>query len=162
MPVRQSAVPFFLRLIHAAMAGRTFPRNLAPGERLIMPWSGSGEVILTAPDGTVREVPTVDWEEQRFVLVDAPAAPGEYRLAGATGNGAHFTVRTDVVEGDLRPLAEPDSKRLAAALGVPVHMGWAKAVEALGPDDALFAQWPWIVAAILAIYLFETWFVRRI
>ena len=167
MPVRQSAVPFFLRLIHAAMAGRTFPRNLAPGERLIMPWSGSGEVILTAPGGTVREVPTVDWEEQRFVLVDAPGAPGEYRLAGATAsaNGneeAHFTVRTDVVEGDLRPLAGPDSKRLAAALGVPVYMGWAKAVEALGPDDAVFAQWPWIVVAILAIYLFETWFVRRI
>ena len=43
-----------------------------------------------------------------------------------------------------------------------MHASWARAVQALGPADAHHAAWPWVLALMALLYLFETWFVRYV
>ncbi len=52
--------------------------------------------------------------------------------------------------------------RLESLLDTKLHAGWPAAVAALGPADARHDLWPVLLAALLALYLFETWFLRRL
>ena len=97
-----------------------------------------------------------------YVVVDRHEAPGLYRVERDDGRTPeHFTVRGEMVEGDLRTLRGDASARLEQTLGARLYDGWDEAVEALGPADALSEAWPAILALMLSVYVFEAWFVRK-
>ena len=167
MPVRQSFLPFLTRLLHAAAGGRVLPRNLDPGASVILPWPHAATPRLQTPDGRSRAVEPVTWNRVSYVVLPAPATPGLYRLSGDGGDDgtgdpalAHFTVRGELPERDLRSLDQAGLEKMAGALGAPIHPGWARAVVACGPADAFAQAWPWLLAAMLALYLVETRLVR--
>ncbi len=166
MPVRQSFIPFWVRLAHAAMAGRAPARNLSAGEKLILPWPTAGVLELTQPDQSRVELAAAAWQEQAFVQLEAPRRGGVYTLTGATKGGQqlteYFTVRGTAGEGDLRSLDASGRAELATALGVPVFSSWPQAVEELGAADANSEMWPWILLIMLGLYAFEAWFVRKL
>jgi hypothetical protein len=160
--VRQCFVPFVLKLTQAAMAGRGLPRNVAPGGRVVLPWSGGEEAQLVGPDRSVRELAAAGAGKQRYVAVDKARQHGLYRIEGAGASNVAFTVQGEVPEGDLRSLTPEQQERLSAVLGAPVYGGWSAAVQALGSQDAAWPLWPWILVGMGCLYVFETWFVRKV
>jgi len=164
LPVRQCFVPFLTRLLHAAAAGSVWPRNLDPGKTVVLPWPPGKAPELTGPGGTRQQLAPVNWEEKTYVVLSAPEESGLYRIGDEEDSGAaaHFTVCGAVPEGDLRSLTEAEGEAMAAVLGAPVHQGWGDAVAACGPADAFQEAWPWLLAAMLAMYLAETWLVRTL
>ena len=162
LPVRQCFVPLVFRVAHAAMSGRVLPRNLQPGQRLVMRWPGAGPVTMTAPDLTETSAEVVQWNKRSFVVIDGLVDRGLYRLQDTSGRTDHFTIRGTVSEGDLRTLADDQRRRLAGLLGAPIHADWPAAVKSMGTDDAFFPMWPWVLALMLVLYVFETWFVRYV
>ena len=170
LPVRQSFLPFLTRLLHAAVDGRVLPRNLDPGASVIFPWPHAATPLLEAPDGRSRPVKPVMWHQERYVVLPAPAAPGLYRLSGESGGDgtggvtalAQFTVRGEIPERDLRSLDEAGLEKMAGVLGASIHPDWASAVIACGAADAFVQAWPWLLAAMLALYLVETYLVRTL
>ena len=165
LPVRQSYVAFLHRLAHAAAATRGYPRNLAPGEPFLTAWPATNAVTVTllAPDHSETTVPTLESGGRYFLSVPAPTQRGAYTARAE--NNAHtetFTLATPPAESDLRPVDPTQARHLETLLGSTLHAGWPAAVAALGPADARHAAWPWILTALLALYLFETWFIRRL
>ena len=163
LPVRQSYVAFLHRLAHAAAANRGYPRNLAPGEPFLTAWTSTNAVTVLAPDQSETTVPTVEFGGRRFLSVPAPSQRGTYTLRTAnTAATETFTRATPPVESDLRPVDAQQTSRLEAFLGTPLQSGWSAAVAALGPADARRPAWEWLLGGLLALYLFETWFIRRL
>lgn len=161
LAVRQAYIPFFLRLAQAAASGREPPRDFAPGTHVVLSWSAGAAAKLVTPGGDALPADVASAGDASFAIFEAPAHRGLYQLAGGEGSSPQrLTVRGPVPEADTRTLDADQSKLLAAALGVPVHAGWREAVRALGPDDATHPLWPWLLAALLALYFFEAWFVR--
>jgi hypothetical protein len=162
LAVQQAYLPLLYRLVGAAMAGRGVPRNLEPGQAFVTPWGADDTVTLMGPDRVERPLATAPGASHPFVTADSPGPRGLYRLQGKTGARDAFTVRGAFPESDLRSLTPEASTRLGASLGAPILAGWPAAVAALGAADLLQAAWPWLLAALLALYLFETWFVRTL
>jgi hypothetical protein len=165
MPVSSVFVPFVTRLALAAAAGREPRCNVNGGDMVMVPWPVAGAgVRLTPPSGLPTNVSSSAWGSRAAVMLSAPAAPGLYSLEGVSGvfTQAHFTVVGEVPESDLRPLDAAARSALCAALDAPIYDGWAAAVSALGPADASLPAWPWLLALMLAIYLAESWFVRKL
>ncbi len=162
LPVRQAHLPFVWRLLQAASAGRALPRNLEGGSPLVTRWPSPGPVQVEGPDGARRMVEARETPRGTFVESEALTLPGYYVLTDEKGNREIGTVRKEVQEGDLRPLEATTRQGLTAAFGVPIHAGWEAAVLVLGAADATWPLWPWIVVAMLLVYMFECWFVRLI
>jgi hypothetical protein len=162
LAVQQAYLPLLYRLVGAAMAGRGVPRNLEPGQAFVTPWGAEDTVTLVGPDRGERQLATVPGASHPFITADSPGQRGLYRLQGKTGERAAFTVRGAFPESDLRSLTPEAATRLGASLGAPILAGWPAAVAALGSADMLQAAWPWLLAVLLALYLFETWFVRTL
>ena len=162
MPVRQCFIPFLVRLSQAAMNGRVFPRNLAPGESLVMPWPHGETVKVIAPDLTKRSAELVKGKKERFVVLPDLRDRGLYRLEDEDGHAEHATVVGAPSEGDLRTLREEQAARLSEFLGAPVYSDWPTAVKALGASDEFHRVWPWLLGLMVLLYLFETWFLRYV
>ena len=162
MPVRRCFIPFALRLSQAAMAGGVLPSNLAPGERLVRPWPTAGPVTMADPDGNRLAVPIAASGGEHYATVARVGGRGLYRLSDADGNTGHFTVHADPLEDDLRRLDGEARGQLAEQLGAPIHEGWAAAVRSLGGRDDWIPLAPWLLLLLLALYVFETWFVRYV
>ncbi len=165
LPVRQSYVAFLHRLAHAAAATRGYPRNLAPGEPFLTAWPATNAVNVTllAPDQSETTVTTTESGGGHFLSVPAPTQRGTYTVRAE--NRAHtetFTLATPPAESDLRPVDPQQTRQLASLLASPLPPRWPAAVAALGPADARHAAWPWLLTALLALYLFESWFIRRL
>ena len=165
LPVRQSYVAFLHRLAHAAAATRGYPRNLAPGEPFLTAWPATNTITVTllAPDQSETTVATIESGGRHFLSVPAPTQRGTYTArAGNSAPTETFTLATPPAESDLRPVDPQQTRQLESLLGSTLHAGWPAAVAALGPADARHAAWPWLLAALLALYLFESWFIRRL
>ena len=162
LTVCQAYLPFLYRLLEAAAVGRTLPRNLTPGGRLVTRWPAEAAVTLAAPDGLMSRATTQKWQGGHALVVEGLSQPGVYRLSDRAGNAACVTVRETVTEGDLRPLDTKQQSALSRALGAPIHSGWRAAVRHLGPADATTPLWPAILLVLLALYCFETWLVRHL
>ncbi|MCX5660298.1 MAG: BatA domain-containing protein [Planctomycetota bacterium] len=181
LAVRQAYIPFFLRIVQAAAAGREPAHDFDPGQRIVFPWRAGTPARLITPAGQSLPADVASAGPAAFALFDAPTMRGLYRLtpgdATATApapsaatapasapavdaSAQRLTIRGPVPEADPRTLDAPQSRALAQALNAPIHAGWREAVLALGPDDAAFPLWPWLLAGILGLYLFEAWFVR--
>lgn len=162
LAVRQSGQPLLYRLVTAAARGRVLPRNLVPGQRAVLPWPTAGRVEALQPDGILAQVvETAAWQETHVVSFVPAPIPGVHRLRGG-GHEEAITVQRAPAEGDLRTVTAATAERLATALGAPLYAGWPAAVQALGAADAQRPLWPWLLLALLALYLFETWFVRQL
>ena len=155
-------LPFLLRLLNAAGAGRGFARNLEPGQPFLAPWGKAEVVTLTVPDGTTAAVTHVTGVNRQFVAVEGLRQRGLYQLTGASGQRDGFAVCAANPESDLRSLPPEPAAKLAARLGAPLYAGWGQAVAAVGPADRLRPWWPWLLATLLGLYLFETWFIRSL
>jgi hypothetical protein len=166
LPVRQGFIPFWVRLIHAATAGREPTRNIRTGETLVLPWPAAGTVQLTQPDQRHVELAVVAWRKEAFVQLAAPSQQGVYQLTGTTPDSEqtvdYFTVHGPTSEGDLRSLEADAQGRLEATLGVSIFACWPEAVDKLGAADATYALWPWLLVMMLGLYTFEAWFVRKL
>ncbi|HWE03648.1 MAG TPA: BatA domain-containing protein [Tepidisphaeraceae bacterium] len=162
LPVRQSYIPLLTRIFSAAATGRVLPLNLQPGATFIAPWPVKGAVTLSLADQSTRTVDVLDAAAGQFIVLDDLRDAGLYRIADSTGHRGAFTIAGGGVENDLRSLPRSAKAQLAAALGADIFLDWTAAVKALGPAGATAPLWPWLLAAILVLYLFETWFVRTI
>lgn len=162
LAVQQAHLPLLYRLIGAAMAGRGVPRNLGPGEAFATAWAKDDAVTLTPPDHETRQLATVPGSSRPFLSVAPTAQRGLYRLQGKSGQLDAFTISGAFAESDLRSLPPAAAAQLSTTLGAPLYAGWPAAVAALGPADRQLAAWPWLLAALLALYLFESWFVRTL
>jgi len=162
LPVRQSYVAFVHRLLHSAAAGRTYARNLSPDEPFLSAWPSNDAVTVVAPDQSETTAQPSDAGGRKFVIVPAQSQRGTYQLHSADGHAESFTVVAPPAETDLRPVDAAQARSLESALDTRIHAGWTAAVAALGSADARRVEWEWILAALLALYLFETWFVRRL
>ncbi len=162
LAVQQAFLPLLYRLIESAMAGRGLPRNLEPGEAFVTPWPEDDTLTLVQPDQEERPVKTTPGVGHPFVTVEAPGERGLYRLQGKSGQSDAFTVRGAFLESDLRCLPPAALARLGTALGAPVFSSWPAAVEALGPADKVQPAWPWLLVGLLALYLFESRFIRTL
>lgn len=160
LPVRQSYLPFLFRLLNAAGRGRGFTRNLATGQPFVALWPAREEVTLTSPGSGERKLGPTESAGRPFVVVEGLEERGPYSLSGPSGHVESFTVRGKPPEADLRTLDARQKKELESALGAPVYPDWPTAVSALGPSHPSARLWPWILLALLGLYLLETWFVR--
>ena len=168
LPVRQSFIPLIARVLNSAVAGRALGLNLIPGTTFITSWAAKGTAMLTLPDLSTRPVNVLDAAAGQFVVLDNLHDPGLYQLADGAGHHGAFTIVGGAAETDLRSLPEAAKGKLAGALGHDVFPDWASAVaeydppRALGPAGARLPLWPWLLAGMLGLYLFETWFVRTV
>jgi hypothetical protein len=162
LAVRQSFIPALYDLTLGCARGRILARNAAPGEALVLPWPNGEPATLETPARTTQPLAPETWHNAHFLHLPGQPQPGVYRLSGTGGARDAVTVTGAPAEGDLRTLTAADQARLAEWLGSPLYPGWEAAVTALGPADAHRPLWPWLVLALLAIYLFETWFVRQL
>ena len=162
LAMQRCHLPFLLRLLNAAGAGRGFARNLEPGQPFLAPWGKAEVVTLTVPDGTTAAVTHVTGVNRQFVAVEGLRQRGLYQLTGASGQRDGFAVCAANPESDLRSLPPEPAAKLAARLGAPLYAGWGQAVAAVGPADRLRPWWPWLLATLLGLYLFETWFIRSL
>jgi hypothetical protein len=162
LPVRQTYVAFMHRLLHSAAAGRSYARNLQPGEPFMSAWASSGAVTVVAPDQSETTARPLESAGRMYVVVPGQTQRGGWQVRGANGQAESFTVVAPPAETDLRTVDATQTAALEAALGTRVHAGWPAAVAALGPMNGRRVEWEWILGALLAFYLFETWFVRRL
>ncbi|HZK82425.1 MAG TPA: hypothetical protein VFC46_15190, partial [Humisphaera sp.] len=162
LPVRQSYIPLLTRVLSAAVEGRTLPLNLQPGSTVIAPWPAKGAATLTLADQSTKAIDVIDAAAGQFVVLDNLRDAGLYQLSDAAGHRSAFTIAGGGIENDLRSLPNPAKAKLAAALGANVFPDWISAVKSLGPAGGAAPLWPWLLAGILVLYLFETWFVRTI
>ncbi|MBI2194935.1 MAG: VWA domain-containing protein [Planctomycetes bacterium] len=160
LPVRQSYLAFLHRLMHLAAAGRASARNLLPGEPFVAAWPAREVVTLTRPDGREESVPLTESAGQNFVVLGDLSARGPWRLHGSSGHAQPFTVTGVPPEADLRTLGEAERRQIESLLGAPVYPDWPSAVRALGPPRAGNRLWPWLLIAVLLLYLVETRLVR--
>lgn len=160
LPVQQIYLPFLHRVIGAALAGRGFPRNLEPGAPFVSPWKAGEAATVTLPDADVRPAAGIQGPARSFIMVESTGERGLHKIQGAAGHEDYFTIRGAFPEGDLRTVSASQAQTLGDALGAPLYGGWAQAVQALGAADHRMPWWPWILALLLALYGFETWFVR--
>jgi hypothetical protein len=162
LPVRQSYIPLLTRIFTAAAAGRTLPLNIEPGSTFITPWTGKEPVTLTVPDQSARPVESIDAATGRFIVLDNLHDAGLYSIADADGKKISFTIVGGAVENDLRSLSGAAKSKLETALGAGVFPDWNSAVRSLGPAGGAAPVWPWLLLAMLGLYLFESWFVRTV
>jgi hypothetical protein len=165
LPVRQSYIPFITRVLAAAVAGRSFPLNLTPvasGASFVASWPAKGSATLTLPDQSTKKVEVLEAAAGQFIVLDNLRDAGLYRLADTAGHHAVFTVVVGASETDLRTLAAPAKVTVAASLGAEIQPDWITAVKNLGPLGASSPLWPWLLAAMLALYVFETWFIKTL
>jgi hypothetical protein len=162
LPVRQSYIPVLTRIFSAAVEGRTLPLNLKPGSTFIAPWPAKGAATLTLADQSTKGVDVIAAAAGQFVVVDNLRDAGLYQLSDAAGHRSAFTIAGGGIENDLRSLPSPARAKLASALGANVFPDWSSAVKSLGPAGGTTPLWPWLLAGILVLYLFETWLVRSI
>lgn len=162
LAVQRVQLPLLFRMLAAAAAGRGFPRNLEPGAPLLLPWPSVEEVTLVRPDQSRTTLRSAAGTGSAFLAVAGPTERGPYALIGHSGRRDAFTVRGAAPECDLRSVTAPQAALLAASLGTEIRNGWAAAVAEIGAADRVQPWWPWLLAGLLLLYLFETWFVRTI
>lgn len=160
LPVRQSYVAFAHRMLHSAATGRSYARNLQPGEPFMGAWPSAGPVAVVAPDQTETSTQPLDYAGKKYVVVPGQTQRGAWQVRGGDGQAESFTVIAPPAEADVRTIDAAQTEQLVAALETRIHAGWPAAVAALGPLNARRIAWEWILGALLALYLFETWFVR--
>jgi hypothetical protein len=136
--------------------------NLNPGATFIASWPAGASATLTLPDLSTKPVDVLDAAAGRFVVLDKLRDSGLYEIADGHGNRRAFTIIGGAAETDLRSLPDGAKGKLAGALGAEVFPDWTSAVKSLGAAGATKPLWPWLLAAMLALYLFETWFVRKV
>lgn len=160
MPVRQSFVPLLHRLVQAAIAGRGFRRNIAPGEAFVAAWPGPQPAKLVAPGGEERTIAPTKTPQGNFAIVEGAEVRGLHELRSGDKRVEAFTVTGQFAEPDLRTLTEKQCGQLAGLLGHSIYPDWHAAIEELEPADSAPELWALILALVAALYLFETWFVR--
>lgn len=159
LAVRQAYIPLFLRLSLAAAAGREPPRDFLPGTPVAFPWEAGRAAELRSADGTAAPVDVVSSGDRTFAMFDAPLRRGLYELSGGE-NPLWISVRGQTPEADARTLDVLQKNLIESSLGTPLHADYRSAVASLGSSDAARRVWPWLLAGVLALYLFECWFVR--
>lgn len=162
LPVRQSYIPFVTRILNAAVAGRTLPLNLSPGGSFVTPWPAKGEVKVTLPDQSIQTRAVLDAAAGQFVVLDSLRETGLYQISDSAGNSRAFTVVGAAAESDLRSLPLQSQQKFGSILNSDIHPDWFAAVKTLGPAGANLTLWPWILAAMLVLYVFEAWFVKTL
>lgn len=162
LPVRQSYVAFMHRLLHSAAAGRSYARNLQPGEPFMSAWPSNGAVTVVAPDQSETTAQPLESAGKKYVVVPGQTQRGAWQVRGANGQAESFTVVAPPAETDVRTVDATQTAALEAALETHIHPGWPAAVAALGRLNGRRVEWEWILGAFLALYLFETWFVRHL
>ena len=162
LPVRQSYVAFMHRLLHSAASGRSYARNLQPGEPFMSAWPSNDAVTVVAPDQSETSAHLMESAGKKYVVVPGQTQRGAWQVRGANGQVESFTVVAPPAETDLRTVDATQTEALETALETHLHAGWPAAVAALGPLNGRRVEWEWILGALLALYLFETWFVRHL
>lgn len=162
LAMQRCHLPLVLRLLNAAAAGRGFARNLEPGQTFLAPWGKAEAVTVSAPDGMQSAAINTPGVNRQFVTVNGGRQRGLYRLQGVSGLRDAFAVCAANPESDLRSLPAVPAEKLAARLGAPLYAGWSQAVAAVGPADRRLPSWPWLLVAMLSLYLFESWFIRSL
>ena len=161
LPVRRAFLPLLVRLTSSAAKARMFPRNVRVGEPFVSAWPGVEEVTLTDPDLAENRLETIESSGRTFLVAEEVTRRGKYQLEGRTsGHKESFTAIGVAPEADLRTLEGDQRKELESTLGAIVYPDWPSAVKALGPADESVRLWPWLLLAVLALYMVETWFVR--
>jgi len=161
LPVRRAFLPLLARLTNSAARARMFPRNIRVGEPFVSAWPSVEEVTLTDPNLEESRLTPVESSGRTFLVVEEVTRRGKYGLAGRTsGHKESFTAIGAAPEADLRTLEGDQRKELESTLGTVAHPDWPSAVKALGPADESVRLWPWLLLAVLTIYMVETWFVR--
>ena len=162
LPVRQTSVAFLHRLTHAAAAGRAHARNLTPGEPFLTAWPATNSVTVVAPDQNEFSAAPIESAGKQFLSLPGQSQRGTHIVRGENGHTEFFTVTAPPAEADLRPVDAAQAALLESLLDTKLHAGWPAAVAALGPADAHHDLWPLLLATLLALYLFETWFLRHL
>jgi hypothetical protein len=162
LPVRQSYVAFMHRLLHAAAAGRSYARNLQPGEPFMSAWPSNDAVTVVAPDQTETNAQPLESAGKTYVVIPGQTQRGAWEVRGANGQAESFTVVAPPAETDVRTVDFVQQRHLEMMLNTRIHSSWAAAVAELGPMNGRRIEWEWILGALLALYLFEAWFVRRV
>lgn len=166
--------PIFLPLVHA-LASRALqpvrdPLNLTIGDRVRRLLGEPTPFELTSPDGepTTRqpaEVPgSGDKGATRYTLESEPLLErGVYRLRPAKADGATelIAVNPDAIESDLRRYRASDL-RVDVLPGQKFEVLEADAIAVAADRDARGGEvWKFLVGAVIAFLLAESWFAQR-
>ncbi|MGE5194050.1 MAG: BatA domain-containing protein [Deltaproteobacteria bacterium] len=150
-------VPLIGGLLDLACGGVATPASVSIGVAVPVPPPSATRTTVVAPDG--REVPLAP-EARTFPATDQP---GIFRVISGTTE-TRFAVNLPAVECDTAPL---DAEQLEQR-GVRFGSGLTRAerIEQVRQqrDTELEGRqkvWHWLIAAALAVLIFETWWAGR-
>jgi hypothetical protein len=150
-------VPLMGGLLDLACGSVLTPASVTIGAAVPLPSSSAGQTTVVAPDGSEISLPA---ETATFA---ATSQPGIYRLTTGTVE-TRFAVNLSTAESDTAPL---DAEQLEQR-GVRFGSGLTRAerIERVRQqrDTELESRqkvWHWLIAAALALLIFETWWAGR-
>lgn len=168
LPVHQPFVPFVCRLLNLAGGFHAPPRNVKPGEPLILDASGTsgntgaaGSLFVTTPDARLIETSRVAVGSRSFVRFEQTAAPGNYEFQDSSSRSlGSFSVAMPLSESDLRPLENDEMKSFRAALKTPIASNADELKVALRGEGEGDEQAGWFIVAVLAMFLLDALLTR--
>lgn len=153
-------VSLIQELIPLLVQGREAGRNLTVGDVIAgsMPKDTPGApLMMTLPDGRTERVPIENQGSQRTWTYDAGTWSGVYTARwGQPLETRYFAVNIDPQESDLRRL---DRERLPSQLRV--NPAGDQTPTRLGGAPHPRAYFRYLLAAVLALLLIETWLAWR-
>ena len=184
-PIRPAYLPWVHRLVAYLAQGAAAPQafhHTGDAVPLSLPGDTPGPVLVKKPNGVVGAATTGGEDGNRLVFTDT-ALPGVYTVLAADGQGAagRFAVNVPGAESRLRYLddalaegagaADPAARRESVERGLKEWLG--RPLVAFVDDPARLGEsgpggrggrplWDYVLAAVLALGLFEPWLANRI
>ncbi len=168
LPVHQPFVPFVFRLLNLAGGFHAPPRNVKPGEPLILDASGTsgstgaaGPLFVTTPDARLIETSRVAVGSRSFARFEQTGVPGNYEFQDSSSHSlGSFSVAMPLSESDLRPLENDEMRNFRAALKTPIVSSADELKTALRGEGEGDEQAGWFIFAVLAMLLFDALLTR--
>lgn len=159
--VHQPFLPLVCRLLDAASAGATPPRNVARGEPIIYPVTEPGALFVTTPANQLVQVKLVAADGKRFVRFEQTQAAGLYTLTDKDGRTVQcFSVAPNRVESDLTSITPAVRADLAAAFDTQFTRTESDLRARMVSSGYTLDMTSFIALAILGLVLVETVLLR--
>ena len=138
------------------------PRNLAPGERLILTVTGTNQPVHAAgPTGQPLPLTADAWEGRQAVVSEPLLEPGLYTLRRGDQTIRYAVAAT----AEASDLAVVSREAVRACFGEVTYQRLRSPEQvrrALGAAGRRSIElWPWCIAGCLGVLFLETWLTRR-
>ena len=135
LPVRNMYVNLVYAWLTYLTSFRTFDRNLAVGDPLIVESAQTNLMVAAADGPAAGPLARRVVDGRSYIRYDGLSAPGDYRVFSPTGDVSRFRVQEELVESDTRALSPAERTAFAQDAGGTVAAAWPEVAASLGVGE---------------------------